>query len=170
MRRLWATAKRFYQPDLLPGEEIRDVVAGYAAGTGSRVLLGMIAGALLGLVGAIYLEAAALPALVLGGCAGIIAAYYWSVRAARRPEGPGAAELWVVLTDVRVLTMRRHAASRRRVLRAYQLADVAQATARRFPVGRYHRQHLTMSNGTAVDFIVSRKLPIEPVNADPTSG
>lgn len=169
MRRLLTTAKRFYQPHLRPGEEVCDVVAGYASGAGTRILLGMVAGALFGLAGAIYLEAAALPALVLGGCAGIIAGYYASVRASRAPGGPGAAELLVVLTSARLLTMRRHAALRRKVLRSYDLARVLEATARRYPVGRYHRQHLTMADGTTVDFIVTRKLPIEPVNADPSS-
>jgi hypothetical protein len=169
VRRLSTAAKRFYQPELLPEETVRDVVAGYAAGADTRILLGAVAGTLFGWLGAIYLAAAALPALVLGGCVGIIAGYYGSARASRRPGGPGAVEMWIVLTSARLLTMRRHGAVRRKVLRSYDLAQVLEATVRRYPLGRYHRQRVIMKDGTTGDFIVARKLPIEPLNADPSS-
>lgn len=160
----------FYELDLHDGEEIRTTATAYAGGAGSRIMLGMLAGALFGWLGAIYLDAAALPALVLGACAGLAAAYFWSVRVARSPDGPGAVELRLILTNLRLLTTPRHTARRQRVLRSYDLAQIAEVTTHRYPVTGYRRQQITMKDGSNPAFIVSRKLPIEPVNADPTSG
>jgi hypothetical protein len=163
-------ARRRYGTHLLPDEEILDTVVGYAAGTGTGIIVGLLAGVFLGWLYALYLEAATLPATVLGGCAGVIAGSYLATRAARRPDGAGATNLLVAVTNTRLLTLNRHATGRPRILRAYPLSDIREVATHRLPVAHYHRQRITFAGGGSVELVVSRKLPIEPVNPEPTSG
>ena len=76
----------------------------------------------------------------------------------------------MAVTNTRLLTLNRHATGRPRILRAYPLSDIREVATHRLPVAHYHRQRITFAGGGSVELVVSRKLPIEPVNPEPTSG
>jgi hypothetical protein len=166
VERLLRRARRFYGPHLRSGEQIEDVVVGYATGTATRVVQGMIFGGFVGWFSAILLDAAPLPMIVLGGCAGIVAGFFISERAA----GTGATDFLVALTNTRLLIARRSLSGRLRILRSCEITAIREATTHRYPIGHLCRQLIVMSDGTTVEFAAMRELRLEPVNRNPTSG
>ena len=162
MKRLTDRARKFYAPELHPGEELRSVRQATAAGTGTKVAYGGLIGVLIGWLYAITLDAGLLPPRGLGALTGEMVGYFAAGRAARRPEGPGAIHLLAITTDQRLLTAARYAARRRRILREYPLADVA-VTAKRYPIGQYNLVEMTSPDGQTTGLIVEGTLD-PPVN------
>jgi hypothetical protein len=162
-------AKRFYQPQLEPGETIKAVRRATAGGTGSKVGYGAVVGALLGWLYAINVDSALLPPLVLGALAGELGGYLLAQRAARRPGGPGAIHLEVVQTDLRLFTVRRHASLRRRILRSYRFADTSEWSLRPYPIGSYQRLEITLAHGATTVLVVEGTLDL-PLNTDTSAG
>jgi hypothetical protein len=133
-------------------------------------MIGTLGGTLVGWIYNILTEGASVPSLALGAFAGIGVGYLLAERAARRPNGPGATTFTIVLTTHRFLTLKRQPAFRPRVLRSLERQRITAVSARRLPVGHYHRYELTTAAGTLVTVVATEKLDIEPVNALPTSG
>jgi hypothetical protein len=163
-------ARRFYRSCLRPDEQVCGVVVGYAPGTGRWILQGTILGALCGWLYALYLDAAPLPAAVLGISIGVVVGFGLATRAARQPDGPGAVTFLAVLTDARLLILRRTVVGRPRPMRSFELTTIHETTVSQFPVGNYERRHITVDTGSAVDLVTVGRLNIEPVNRAPTSG
>lgn len=153
-------AKRFYGRDLEPGERIDAVRNATAAGTGSSVLTGMLVGALAGWLVAVNTDTPLLPAIVFGAFTGELGGYLLARRRARRADGPGAVQLQLVLTDRRLFTVRRYAATRRRVLRSYPLHEVTLESAGSYPIGRYHRLDITPAEGPTTSLVVEGNLDL----------
>jgi hypothetical protein len=166
VNRLLRRARRFYRPRLGPGEEIEDVVLGYATGTATHVVQGMVFGGFVGWLYAVFLDAAPLPAMVLGGFAGIVAGYL----ICRRTANLGATDFLVVLTNSRLLIVKRGLSGRPRVLRSYELSSIVETTTHRYPVGNYCRQRFVTSDGSTVEFAATREIRLEPVNRNPAKG
>jgi hypothetical protein len=160
MGRAVRRAKRFYSPQLAPGEEIKAIRNATAAGTGTLVGYGALIGALLGWLYAINADNALLPALVLGAFAGEIGGYLMAHRRARQPSGPGAVHLQLIQTDTRLFTVPRHASVRRQILREYPLDEVTAIIARRYPIGQYRRIDITDAAGATTAMIVEGELDL----------
>ncbi len=169
MSRSLDRVKRFYQPELDPGEEIKAIRNATAAGTGSKVGYGAVIGALVGWLYAINTDSSLLPALVLGALAGELGGYLLAHRSARSKDGPGTIHLQVVLTDRRLFTVRRHASIRRRILRNYPLDQIKAAHSHRYPIARFHRLTIELADERQITFILEQPLDL-PLNSDPASG
>ncbi len=160
MSRASERARRFYSPDLAPGEEIEAVRNATASGTWTLVGYGALIGALLGWLYAINVDSSLLPALVLGALGGELGGYLLANRRARLPSGPGAIHLQLVQTNRRLFTVNRHASTRRRELREYPLDEVTVTVAKRYPIGSYHRLDITDAADRAVSLIVEGELDL----------
>ena len=152
--------RRFYDPHLAPGEEIKLVRNATATGTGTLVGYGMLIGALLGWLYAINIDGAFLPAFVFGALAGELGGYVAASHQARRASGPGAVHLQVVQTNTRLFTVPRYASVRRGILREYPFERVTPIIARRYPIGRYRRLDITNSAGEVTSLIVDDDLDL----------
>ncbi len=152
-------ARRFYSPDLAPGEEIDSIRDATAGGTGTMVGYGALIGALVGWLIAMALEAAALPWFVLGALTGEAVGYFLAHRKARRPDGPGTIHLQLVATNQRLFTVRRYASSKRRILRSYPFEQYTAKVAHRYPIGRYIRLDITGEDSPTVSLVTEG--PIE---------
>jgi len=162
-------AKRFYSPELQPGEEIRQVRHATAAGTGIKVVLGALIGALAGWLVAFVGDLALLPPLVMGALAGQLVGYVLSHRQAVGANGAGSVHLELVLTNKRLLTAKRYAALRRGMLRSYPLDDMAKVDVKRYQVGKYHRIEVTLRDGAVLSVVSDGAMDI-PVNTGRGSG
>lgn len=162
--------RRLFSPQLRPGEHVIAARRAYAAGTGTWLVVGLLAGALIGWLVGIYLDAAHLPWPTLGAMAGIIAGYVFAETVARQPSGPGATLLHLLITSERLLILRHHGIFRLRILRSIELADIRTHETRPLPVGRYHRQQVMTVGGAVISLVVVGRLPIEGVNEHRSSG
>ncbi len=160
MSRAVERARRFYSPQLNPGEEIEAIRNATAGGTGTLVGYGALIGALVGWLYAINVDGALLPALVLGALAGELCGYLLAHRRARRPYGPGTIHLQLIRTTTRLLTVNRHAAKRRQPLREYPHGEVTTTVAKRYPIGRYHRLDITDGADNTTSLIVEGELDL----------
>ena len=160
MSRAMERARRFYSPQLDPGEEIKAILNATAGGTGTLVGYGALIGALLGWLYSINVDGALLPALVLGALAGELGGYLMAQRRARLSSGPGAIHLHLVQTNIRLLTVNRYASKRRRPLREYPHDRVAAVIAKRYPIGRYHRLDITDEAGNTTSLLVDGELDL----------
>lgn len=162
MSRAVAAARRFYRSELDAGEEVLSVHNATAAGTGSKIGLGALIGALVGWLYAVFLDSSLLAPLVLGALAGEMVGYFVAERQARRADGPGTIHLQLVLTSQNLLTVGRFAARRRRVLRRYPLEQIVSVATRRYPVAKFHLQEITMTDGTCVGVVVEGAVSLTP--------
>ena len=160
MSRASRRAKRFYSPDLDPGERIEAIRNATAAGTGTLVGYGALIGALIGWLYAINVDGALLPALVLGALGGELGGYLLANRRARLPSGPGAIHLQLVQTNKRLITVNRHASTRRRALREYPLDEVTATVAKRYPIGHYCRLDISDAVDRELSLIVESELDL----------
>lgn len=169
MSRLVTRAKQFYSPELQPGEEILQVRHATPAGTGSKVVVGALMGALAGWLLAFVGGMAVLPILLLGAFTGELVGYVLSYRHAVGAGGAGSIHLELVLTSKRLLTAKRYATLRRGVLRSYPLDEITHVDVKRYPVGKYHGIEVTMNDGSILSVVSDGAMDI-PVNTGSGSG
>lgn len=162
MQQAVAAARRFYGPQLDSGEEVQSVHQATAGGTGTRIVYGAVIGALCGWLYAIFLDASLLAPLVFGALTGEMIGYFLAEREARRPDGPGTIHLGLVLTSQNLLTVGRYASKKRKVLRRYPLEQITAVATKRYPIGHFHLQEITLVDGAGPTFVVEGVLDLTP--------
>lgn len=150
----WLTRPERWRPRLAEGEQILAATEAIATGTGRllgiAVTLGMVVGLLYSTTGdAIPL----LPAIVLGGFVGVIAGYLAALLSARTETGPGAMIMLVVMTNQRLILLRRSASLRSRPLRSFALGEIVQVSTKRAPVGQFGRVQFQTERETIDVFV-----------------
>jgi hypothetical protein len=149
-------------PSLLsPGEHIVETARAVAGGTATHLGRSAFTGVLGGWLYAISISAPLLPSLVLGAMVGGLVGYAIAERSARRPSGPGAVHLVVVLSDERLMTIRRYPTFRQKVLRSYPLDEISSVTLTQFPVAMYHRLTVGLRDGAQLDLVVDDRFNME---------
>jgi len=143
------------RPKLGSGESILTATEATATGTGRTIATGTAVGVLAGLLYSTSVDnAAPLPSLVAGGFVGVLAGYLTAWLLARSDAGPGAVTLLVVMTNRRLILLRRGAALRTDPLREFPPRKIVRISARRAPIGSYQRVEFFVEEGTAVDIFV----------------
>lgn len=156
MTRLERVAHKTFGRHLESGENVIATAEATFAGTGALTATGAVVGALCGALAWTLLNTAALwPLMVLGGFAGIIGGVLVAARRARAASGPGAALVRLVLTDRRLLTLRRRWAIRLAPLRSHRLVDIARMESSAAPIGRYRRLAVTLRDGSTMLLLVA---------------
>lgn len=163
MRKARRHAQGYYGGYLGDDEVVAWTTPAVAGGTANLIGSAAFVGALAGWLYAIYVDAPLLPSLIFGGLIGVLIGYTLAEREARQPDGPGAVHLVLVLTDQRLITVRRYPTSRSKPLRIYPLENVSSSMTIPLPVGSYQRLTVSMSDGATFEVITDsdRDLAIE---------
>ncbi|MEA2001766.1 MAG: hypothetical protein U9N84_07780 [Actinomycetota bacterium] len=149
-------ARRTFSRHLENHEEVLATANATAAGMGGILGSGLVLGILGGTLYAITIStAAALPYMVLGGFVGIIGGIVVAEATARRPPGPGAMSVKLVVTNRRLLVLRQQAAIRLRPLRIFRLDEVDAITVSPSPIRTYQRTGVHLADGQALDLHVA---------------
>ena len=148
--------RRFYAAEIRPDERVSAVLVGYATRTATLIGAGSLLGGVVGWLYAIYMDAAYLPAIVLGGFIGITGGFFYADNLARHPSGPGAATFAVVVTTERLMMFRSANPVRPKLLRSIDLDSITAIATRRYPIASYHQIRVTTDDGTNTAFITDR--------------
>ncbi|MDJ0925511.1 MAG: hypothetical protein QNJ77_13200 [Acidimicrobiia bacterium] len=154
MSKLDRTARATYGRHLLAGETVLATADAVATGTGRVVGASAAIGALAGVLMWATLDMAALlPLVVVGGFAGTIGGTMLAAWQARRPHGPGASAVKLVLTNQRLLVLRQRSAFRTRPLRTYPLEQLSDVEASPTAIGRYQRIAINLTGDPGLRFL-----------------
>lgn len=149
-------ARRTYGRHLENDEEAIAAANATATGTGGFIGTGLVIGILAGALYAVVVSTAAtLPVTTLGGFVGIIGGTGAAEAAARRPTGPGATSVTLVMTNERLLILRRQPAIRLRPLRIFQLDEIDTISATPSPIGMYQRTRINLADGPTLNLLVA---------------
>lgn len=150
----WFSRPQRLRPKLTPGEEIIAASEATATGTGRAIGIAAGVGTLVGLLyAATDTGTSPLPSLALGGFAGVVAGYVWAWILARGRTGPGAMTLALVMTNQRLILLRRSASLRSRPLRSFPLSQIDHIATKPAPIGRYGRLQFSTAD-TTIDLFV----------------
>ncbi len=149
-------ARKTFGRHLNNDEQVIAAANATATGTGAFIGTGMVIGILGGALYAVIVStAAALPVMALGSFVGIIGGTGVAEVAARRPTGPGATSVTLVMTNQRLLMLRRQPAIRLRPLRSFQLNEIDTISATPSPIGAYQRTCINLANGPTLNLLVA---------------
>lgn len=156
MRDLTKLARATYGRHLCPAEKVVVAANAIAGGTGRLIGTGLLIGVLAGALYATTVDtAAALPVMTFGGFAGIVGGYFLAEVQARRSAGPGSALVQLVMTDRRLLLLRRQPAVRFRPLRVYMLNEIETITSAPSRLGMQQRVRLHLHDAPDIDLYVA---------------
>jgi hypothetical protein len=149
--RLEQAARRSFGRHLQPNEEVLATVDAYASATGPVALRGAGIGALCGGLAWTFLDGSGLlPLLILGSLAGIIAGIAVAARRVRPADGPGALMVKLVLTNTRLILIRRPSAARLKPLRTYPADEIEGIDVTPAAVGDYRHLAIRFAAGSSI--------------------